>query len=208
MDKASACGAEDCEFDSRRVHKEEDREGWPSGLRRWSRKPFSHREAQVRILYPPHKKINMSKELVLISGAIVYKQTKGKKRWLLVQESEGDEWEVPKILVRKAESSARAAMRLMLEQASMDTQVLEEAGRAGGSATINGKNVPQRYLYYLLLFKDAGEALGFYKIEWFEYAQAVRKLKSKRERAMIKAAREELRGWKKKKEKKEKEDPQ
>jgi hypothetical protein len=45
----------------------------------------------------------------------------------------------------------------MLEQMDMDTQVLEEAGRAGGSATINGKVVPQRHLYYIMLFKEKEE---------------------------------------------------
>ena len=157
----------------------------------------------------------MNKDLVLIAGAIVYRQTRGKKRWLLVRQPEdSDEWEVPKITARKAESSARAAMRLMMEQVDMDTQILEEAGRAGGSATINGKVVAQRYLYYIMLFKEKDEDAeedkrdvkkdedkvklqGFAESDWFEYAQAVRKLRSKRERLMLKQGREELRKWEK-----------
>lgn len=161
----------------------------------------------------------MNKELVLIAGAIVYRQTKGKKRWFLARQSEeSDEWEIPKMIARRAESSARAAMRLMLEEVDMDTQVLEEAGRAGGSATINGKVVAQRHLYYIMLFKEKeeeeeGEAekrkgnqrkevvrkktQGFEESGWFEYAQAVRKLRSKRERLMLKQGRKELRKWEK-----------
>jgi precorrin-6x reductase len=157
----------------------------------------------------------MNKDLVLISGAIVYRATKGKKRWFLARQSEGDEWEIPKIVARKAESTARAAMRLMLEQVDIDTQVLEEAGRAGGSATINGKVVSQRHLYYIMLFKEKNEeeeeenrkkrgeekkkeiVIGFEEFGWFEYAQAVRKLRSKRERLMIKQGRQELRKWEK-----------
>jgi len=155
----------------------------------------------------------MNKDLVLISGAIVYRATKGKKRWFLAKQfEEGGEWEIPKIIVRKAESSARGAMRLMLEQGGMDTQVLEEAGRAGGSATIGGKVVPQRHLYYIMLFKEREEdeeeedkkgekereiMLGFTESGWFEYAQAVRKLRSKRERLMLKQGRKELRKWEK-----------
>ncbi len=165
----------------------------------------------------------MNKELVLISGAIVYRATKGKKRWFLAKQSEeNDEWEIPKIIARKAESTARAGMRLMIEQAGIDTQVLEEAGRAGGSATINGKVVPQRYLYYIMLLKEEEEeeegkkkekeekeekeeiVIGFKELGWFEYAQAVRKLRSKRERLMIKQAREELRRWEKREKNKEK----
>ena len=161
----------------------------------------------------------MNKDLVLIAGAIVYRQTKGKKRWFLARQSEeSDEWEIPKMIARKAESSARAAMRLMLEQADMDTQVLEEAGRAGGSATINGKVVAQRHLYYIMLFKEKEEEVeeeakkkkgnqrkevvrakiqNFEESGWFEYAQAVRKLRSKRERLMLKQGRAELRKWEK-----------
>jgi precorrin-6x reductase len=157
----------------------------------------------------------MNKDLVLISGAIVYRAIKGKKRWFLAKQSGKDgDWEIPKILVRKAESSARGAMRLMLEQMDMDTQVLEEAGRAGGSATINGKVVPQRHLYYIMLFKEKEEeeeeedkrekkedveeiVIGFDDHGWFEYAQAVRMLRSKRERLMIKQGRKELRKWEK-----------
>jgi len=155
----------------------------------------------------------MNKDLVLISGAIVYRATKGKKRWFLAKQSgEDGDWEIPKIIVRKAESSARGAMRLMLEQMDMDTQVLEEAGRAGGSATISGKVVPQRHLYYIMLFKEKEEeeeekrekkeeveeiVIGFDDHGWFEYAQAVRKLRSKRERLMLKQGRKELRKWEK-----------
>jgi precorrin-6x reductase len=155
----------------------------------------------------------MNKDLVLISGAIVYRAIKGKKRWFLAKQSgEDGDWEIPKIIVRKAESSARGAMRLMLEQMDMDTQVLEEAGRAGGSATISGKVVPQRHLYYIMLFKEREEeeeeikgkkeeieeiVIGFDDHGWFEYARAVRKLRSKRERLMLKQGRKELRKWEK-----------
>ncbi|MBU0572804.1 NUDIX domain-containing protein [Patescibacteria group bacterium] len=155
----------------------------------------------------------MNKDLVLISGAIVYRAIRGKKRWFLARQSdESDEWEIPKIIARKAESSARAAMRLMMEQGGINTQVLEEAGRAGGSATINGKVVPQRHLYYIMLLKEIEEeegekkggreeeevkVIGFEESGWFEYAQAVRKLRSKRERLMLKQARQELKKWEK-----------
>lgn len=157
----------------------------------------------------------MNRDLVLISGAIVYRATKGKKRWFLAKQSGKDgDWEIPKMIARKAESTARAAMRLMLEQMDMDTQVLEEAGRAGGSSTINGKVVSQRHLYYIMLFKEKEEeeegeeekgkkeereeiVIGFDDHGWFEYAQAVRLLRSKRERLMIKQGRKELRKWEK-----------
>jgi 8-oxo-dGTP pyrophosphatase MutT (NUDIX family) len=148
------------------------------------------------ILYPPL--INMDKNLVLVSGACVFKDTRGGRRWLVVrQDGEDSQWEIPKVLVRKTESSARAAIRLMAEQGGMHAQVLEEAGRAGGSTTVNGKVVPQRYLYYLMIQKSAGEMIGFEEFKWLDYAKAQRKLFSKREKLMLRQARQELRKWEK-----------
>ena len=138
-------------------------------------------------------------KLVLTAGAIVFKEGRGKSHWLITKQAENDEWEIPKVLVRKGESSVRAAMRMMGEKGGMTTQVLEEAGRAGGVTTINGKTLPQRYLYYLMLLKEpSGEVIGFAAHKWFEYAKAVRKLSSKREQTMLRQARKEYRIWKKK----------
>jgi len=143
----------------------------------------------------------MDQNLALVSGAIVFKGEKSKRRWLVVKKSgEDGEWEFPKVMVRKTESSARAAIRMMGEKGGMDAKVLEEAGRAGGLTTINDTVVPQRRLYYLMVQEAAGEILGFEDYKWLEYADAVRKLSSKRERLMLKQARQELKKWQKKQE--------
>jgi len=140
----------------------------------------------------------MDTNLVLVSGAVVFKEGRGKRRWFIVMQGEEDGWEIPKVFVRKGESSVRAAIRMMGEQGGMTTQVLEEAGRAGGVTTVNEKILPQRHLYYLMvLLPGVNEAIGFDKSQWLEYAKAVRALSSKRERAMLRQARKELRKWKK-----------
>jgi len=143
----------------------------------------------------------MNKDLILISGAILFKDHRGKRLWFLVKQEEDGAWEIPKVVARKTESSARAALRMMGEQGGMSATVLEEAGRAGGVTTINGKILPQRHIYYLLMQDSEGEVLGFENYAWLEYARAVRKLSSKRERLMIKQARKELRKWKKQQQK-------
>jgi ADP-ribose pyrophosphatase YjhB (NUDIX family) len=143
--------------------------------------------------------MHMDKNLVLVSGAVVFREGRVKRRWFIVKQYEDDKWEIPKAVVRKTESSVRAALRMMGEQGGMTTKVLEEAGRAGGVTTINGKILPQRHIYYLMVLdSDVGEALGFEDSSWLEYAKAVRKLSSKRERAVLKAARRELRKWERK----------
>lgn len=140
----------------------------------------------------------MDKNAVLVSGAVVFKEGRGKRRWFIVKHTEAeDKWEIPKVFVRKGESSVRAALRMMGEQGGMSTQVLEEAGRAGGVATVNKKILPQRHLYYLMVWNSGvAEAIGFEDFKWLEYAKAVRKLSSKRERMILKQARRELRKWK------------
>jgi len=142
---------------------------------------------------------SMDKNTVLISGAIVFREQHGKTRWFVVKQGNGEEiWEIPKIMVRKGESSVRAALRMMGEKGGMTTRVLEEAGRAGGVVTLNNKILPQRHLYYLMLLKSGTkEAFGFGNYLWLEYANAVHKLSSKRERAMLKAARGVMETWKK-----------
>lgn len=149
----------------------------------------------------------MDKDRVIIGAAIVFKQEDKKVKWFIVNNKDEEGWVIPKIVKRKGESSVRGSIRMMGEKGGMTVKALEEAGRAGGVRTINGKTKPQRILYYLMVMKNAsGEPVGFEESGWFDYAGAVRKLSSKRERAMIKNARKIFRVWRKvKKAKKKKE---
>lgn len=140
----------------------------------------------------------MNKNLVLIAGAIVFRELNEKPEWFLIKHQEENIWEIPKVTVRKGESSVRAALRMMGEKAFMTTRVLEEAGRAGGVANINGKSVSQRHLYYLMLSKSAAkDTVGFPGSLWLDYSQAIKKIASKREKMMLKEAREIYKKWKK-----------
>ncbi len=144
----------------------------------------------------------MNNNLVLISAVILCKDQGRGKRWFVVRHSEDGVWEIPKVVVRKVESSVRAVIRMIGEQGGMSIRVLEEAGRAGGVTTVNNKIFPQRHIYYLAIhLSSEGEAIGFEEHAWLDYAKAVRKLSSKRERAMLKQARKELKKWLKEQEK-------
>ena len=80
--------------------------------------------------------------LVLVSCAIVVKEERRKLKWFLVRQSADGDWEIPKVVVKKVESSVRAALRIMGEQGGMSVKVLEEVGRTGGVVTMNGKVLP------------------------------------------------------------------
>jgi len=145
----------------------------------------------------------MNKNLVLVAGAIVFKEKGSKLSWFLIKPKDAEGWEIPKVLVRKGESSVRAVLRIMGERGGMNTKVLEEAGRAGGVTTVNGKTLSQRYLYYLMLMRSGlSEAIGFENYQWLDYSQALKKLNSKREKIMLRQAKEVLRDWKKQRGKK------
>ena len=135
---------------------------------------------------------------ILISGACLYKESRGKVYWLVVKNGEESDWEIPKATVRKGESSVRAILRVLGELAGMTVQVLEEVGRATASTVVNGKPIPQKFLYYLLIHKSsAGEILGFSEYEWLENAKAIKKLALKREKGMIREAKNVLKTWEK-----------
>lgn len=138
-------------------------------------------------------------KILLIGVAVLFKKTKSKNVWFLVKKKDGVDWELPKTNVRRGESSVRSVIRMMGEQGGMDARVLEEAGRTNGASLINGKTVSNRSLYYLMYMKEGHEVLGFEDFTWFEYSKAVRKLKNKKEAAMLKSARDILKEVEKKK---------
>ncbi|MBI4153578.1 NUDIX domain-containing protein [Candidatus Woesebacteria bacterium] len=134
---------------------------------------------------------------IVVSGAVVFKEYRRKKLFLVVKQSQEGKWEIPKVTVRRGESSVRASLRMIAEMAGMNARVLEEAGRSTAVATINGKSLPQKTYYYLLIHKAGGEILGFQDFEWLEYAKAIKKLELKREKDMLKGAKNVLKKWEK-----------
>ena len=91
----------------------------------------------------------------------MFKVYRGKTSWFLVKQTDESEWELPKTIVRRGESSVRSVIRLMGEQAMVTAKVLEETGRTASVIKLNGKPVGQRIIYYLMAFKDASEILAF-----------------------------------------------
>lgn len=139
-----------------------------------------------------------NQQQISIGGAVVIRDQKGKKQFMVVKQKEDGDWELPKVTVRKGESSIRAVIRMTTEQAGMSIRVLEEAGRASGTTIINAKSIAQKYYYYLLLQKAGGtDAIGFSDFQWLEFPQAVKKVTLKREKDMLKGGRDIFKEWEK-----------
>lgn len=138
---------------------------------------------------------------ILVGGAVVFKEGKGKNLFLLSKNNDG-EFEILKSTVRRGESSVRAVIRYTSEQGNMNTRVLDEVGRGTSVGTVNNKSVTYKYIYYLLFFKAGAEISGIGDISWFDYATAAKKLKFKREKDMLKIASGMVKEWEKNKKKK------
>jgi 8-oxo-dGTP pyrophosphatase MutT (NUDIX family) len=141
---------------------------------------------------------NGKNQQILIGGAILFRENRGKRQFLLVKGKDAPDWEIPKVTVRKGESSVRAVIRLASEQGGMAARVLEEAGRATGMTIINAKSIPQKFYYYLMLQKGgSSELIGFDQFKWLDFSDALRKLGLKREKDMLKGGRDVLKEWEK-----------
>lgn len=146
----------------------------------------------------------MKGDTVLVGAGVIYKRPKGRDpQWFIVKSSEETDWELPKTVVRRGESSVRSIIRLTQEQALMRTKVLEEVGRASGAGRVNGKAVNQKYLYYLMHCKDMGEIMGFHDYKWVDHKVAVKMLPLKRDLNMMKDAKALLKTIDAKREKRE-----
>lgn len=133
---------------------------------------------------------------ITIGGAIVFRDNRGKRQFLLVKTKEGGDWEIPKVTVRRGESSVRSVIRLTGEQGGITARILEEAGRYTLNTVINGTPVVQKYYFYLMLQKGgSSDLIGFQEFKWLEAADVLKKLSSKKEKEMIKSGREVLKEW-------------
>lgn len=141
---------------------------------------------------------NNKNQQIVIGGAVIFRESRGKRQFLLVKSKDSTEWEIAKVTVRKGESSVRAVIRLASEQGGMAVRVLEEAGRATGSTIVNAKSIPQKFYYYLMLQKGgSSELIGFDEFKWIEFGDAIKKINLKREKDMLKSGRDVLKEWEK-----------
>ena len=138
-----------------------------------------------------------NKNQILIGAGVIYKEVSGGRRYLLVRNEDEDKWEFPKIVVRRGESSVRAVIRMLGEAAGIGAKVLEEVSRVNSIVVVNGKSMPQRLFYYLLIQRSAGEIIGFDKFEWLDRSKAGSRLFLKREKDVLKESEKMIKAWEK-----------
>ena len=116
---------------------------------------------------------------LMIGAAIIYTKERAGDFWFLCKNNSDSDWELPKAIVRRGESSVRSVIRIMSEQGGMRARVIEEIGRASSTTSVNNRLVPQKTIYYLMLQKGEDNVIGFAQYEWFPF-----------EKAMLKAAKQ------------------
>jgi hypothetical protein len=132
---------------------------------------------------------------ILIGTALVFREGRGRRTYLVVKQGEEDRREFPKVTVRRGESSVRAVIRMIGEAGGISARVLEEVDRTNSVVVVNGKPLPQRLYYYLMVQKSAGEIIGFAKFEWLIFKKAFKKLTLKKEKEALKKAEAMLKQW-------------
>jgi len=138
----------------------------------------------------------MQNNQIMMSTAVVAKRrANGKIVWLLVKQTEDEDWNFPRTTARKGESSVRAAIRMMGELGGMNARVIEEVGKQSGTTVINNRPTPKRLLYYVMIQKFGGEIIGFKDYKWFEVTEALKKLSNKKDKEALKKAKKELTLW-------------
>jgi len=137
---------------------------------------------------------------ISIGGAVVYKEGRGKRYYWIVADKDGN-WEIPKVTVRRGESSVRAVIRMTSEIVGMNAKILEEVGRHSAVVLVNGKATPQKIYYYLLFLKAVEEIMGFEKYQWMDFKKATKALELKREKDALKNAEELIKKWEKERKK-------
>ena len=105
---------------------------------------------------------------ISIGGAVVYKEGRGKRTYWIVADKDGN-WEIPKVTVRRGESSVRATIRMTGEIVGMNARVLEEVGEVFGRGSCQREGNSQKPYYYLLFLKAVGEIMGFEKYQWMDF---------------------------------------
>lgn len=175
---------------------------WVGGtVTRWFRKPILARDNKFdscthRTIKQKTNMASKNNQQMSVGGAVVFRDNKGKRQFLLVKTDEDGSWEIPKVTVRRGESSVRAVIRLTGEQGGITARILEEAGRYTANSVINGNSISQKYYYYLMLQKGGpGEMIGFQDYKWMEFSDALKKIESKKEKEMFKSARDVLKEW-------------
>lgn len=149
---------------------------------------------EVRILSKTH--INMNDE-VLVSTAVVFKTRASKNVWLLVNTGEGEGWQLPKSVVRRTESSVRAALRTLSELAGIRGRVIEEMGKATAKSGRNGKSITRRTIYYLIQQRGKDLIPATAKTTWVDGRGFKGKIKSAIERKILLQSRKFLLEWQK-----------
>lgn len=149
----------------------------------------------MRVRISPDTQLYMEDE-VLVSSAVVYKSRAGKNSWLLVKTGD-EQWQLPKGVVRRTESSVRAAIRTLSEMAGIRGRIIEEVGKSSVRSGKGSKALVRRTIYYLMQQrgKDGIEATA--RVVWVNPNNIRGKVKSATERKMLVEARKLLSEWQK-----------
>ncbi|MBI2267952.1 MAG: NUDIX domain-containing protein [Candidatus Blackburnbacteria bacterium] len=131
----------------------------------------------------------------LVAGATVYRKRNGSPPlWLVIKNEQDGDWELPKGLVRRGESSVGSILRILREEGGMVVEIIEEAGRATASRTKNGSRSTDKIIFYLSEMHSSlfSESIYYTQEKWLAYSRAKKALGLEREKRILKQANDTL----------------
>jgi 8-oxo-dGTP pyrophosphatase MutT (NUDIX family) len=142
------------------------------------------------------------------AGGAVYKTVKKKNKiqtlWLLVKHKNAKGWRFPKGHIEPGENARRAAIREVEEEGKVQAKSLKKIGAIGYVFKIYQTTIKKSVTFFLMKFRKRVnepkyEEKTVSKTGWFDYKNALRKLRFPKEKEILMRAFRSLKGKEKEK---------
>lgn len=126
------------------------------------------------------------------AGGIVFKKTKGKTLWLLINPAETDRWQFPKGHIDGRERSKEAAIREVYEEANVGAKAIEKIGTSQYFFVLKGKRIFKTVIFFLMQYLSGRKKkadIEVNKARFFPLEEALEKLTFKNDKKMLEKAK-------------------
>lgn len=122
------------------------------------------------------------------AGGVVYKKLGDQIFWLVIRPKGSEKWRLPKGWIEKGESSKEAAVREVLEEGGVETNVLAKIGTEQYFFVLKGERIFKNVTFYLMEYiKEAETEISWEteEIDWLSFELAREWLAFKTEKEML-----------------------
>lgn len=131
------------------------------------------------------------------AGGVVFKKKGRELLWLLIKPKGSKEWCFPKGDVNRGENSVAAAKREVIEEAGIETQVIDKAGEIKFFFTEKKQKIFKVVVFYLMEYLAKDGQINTKEVEkttWLSSVAARKKLAFKKEKELLDQALKVFKG--------------